>query len=319
MSVVAVLAVDGVLGFELTVPVLVFGTAAMVAGEDVYEVRVCAERGSTVDTAAGHLSLRAPWDLDAAAEEADTLVVPARSGFRDDPPPAVLHTITRAAERGARLASICTGAFDLARTGLLDGRRATTHWRYASELARRHPAVDVDPSVLFVDEGDVLTSAGVAAGLDLCLHMLRRDHGAALAAEVARTIVVPPQREGGQAQFVRHEDPADPGASLQPTLMWLETHLREPLTLGDIARHAGTSVRSLSRRFREQTGTTPLRWLLRARVRRAQQLLETTDLPVDRVAEEAGFGAPATLRHHFTRLVGTSPRTYRRSFRPTLR
>ncbi|SHG08256.1 GlxA family transcriptional regulator [Streptoalloteichus hindustanus] len=315
MTVVAVLALDGVVGFELTTPCLVFGTAAMVAGAP-YEVRVCAADDAEISTAATHFALRAPWGLDALAT-ADTVVVPARAGFLEEPPPAVLTALRAAAERGARVAAICTGAFDLARTGLLDGRRATTHWKYAAELARRHPEIDVDPSVLFVDEGAVLTSAGVAAGLDLCLHLLRNDHGASLAAEVARMVVVPPHRDGGQAQFIRHPDPADPAASLHPTLAWLEAHLREPLTLVDIARHAGTSVRSLSRRFREQTGSSPLSWLLGARVRRAQQLLETTDLSVDRIAEEAGFGTPATLRHHFARLVGTPPRAYRQAFRAT--
>ncbi|MFD1152418.1 GlxA family transcriptional regulator, partial [Saccharothrix hoggarensis] len=223
--------------------------------------------------------------------------------------------VRAAAAGGARVASICTGAFDLARTGLLAGKRATTHWKYAPELARRHPDVEVDASVLFVDEGAVLTSAGVAAGLDLCLHLLRRDHGAAFAAEVARLIVMPPQRDGGQAQFLRHADPPDTDASLQPTLAWLEANLREPLTLGAIARHAGVSERSLSRRFRQEVGSAPMRWLLAARVRRAQQLLETTDLPVEQVARETGFGAANTLRHHFGRIVGTSPHAYRKTFR----
>ncbi|GGP34131.1 GlxA family transcriptional regulator [Saccharothrix coeruleofusca] len=316
MPVIAVLALDGTVGFELTIPCLVFETATGWVGGPPYEVRVCSPQ-DPVHVESGRLAFRAPWGLEGLAglEAADTVFLLARTGFLDDPPEEALDAVRAAAASGARVASICTGAFDLARTGLLAGKRATTHWKHAAELARRHPEVEVDPSVLFVDEGAVLTSAGVAAGLDLCLHLLRRDHGAALAAEVARVIVMPPQRDGGQAQFLRHVDPSEPDASLQPTLAWLEANLSQPLTLAGIARHAGLSQRSLSRRFQQEVGSAPMRWLLRARVRRAQQLLETTDLPVERVAREAGLGAANTLRHHFGRIVGTSPHAYRRTFR----
>ncbi len=209
---------------------------------------------------------------------------------------------------------MCVGAFTLAAAGLLDGLRATTHWAHAAELARRYPQVEVDPSVLFIDNGQVLTSAGIAAGLDVCLHLVRQDLGAQVAADTARRIVMPPQRDGGQAQFIAHADPADPDTSLQPVLDWMQANLHRPLTLDDIAAHGAMSVRSLNRRFRAEIGTTPLQWLLRARVHRAQELLETTGLSVDRVAEESGFGSATTLRYHFTRLTRTSPQAYRTTF-----
>lgn len=262
----------------------------------------------------GTMRVDSPYGLgDLAA--ADTIVVPGHEDIRADPPAEVLDALRDASCRGARIASICVGAFVLAAAGLLDGRRATTHWRYAAALAHQHPDVEVDPSVLYVDGGQVLTSAGVAAGIDLCLHLVRRDHGSATAARTARRIVMPPQRDGGQAQFIRHDDPPDAGTALQPTLTWLEANLHRPLTLDDIARQASVSVRTLTRRFREQAGTTPLRWLSSARVHRAQQLLESTDLPVERVAAEAGFGSPVTLRAHFARRVGASPLAYRAAFR----
>jgi transcriptional regulator GlxA family with amidase domain len=211
--------------------------------------------------------------------------------------------------------SICVGAFTLAAAGLLDGRRATTHWAAAAELARRHPAVTVDRDVLYVDEGDVLTSAGAAAGLDLCLHIVRRDHGAAVAGRTARLSVAPLERAGGQAQFVAHEPPAPQGSSLEPLLAWLVDNLHRPFTLADIAAHAAMSDRSLSRHFRRQTGTTPLRWMNRQRIRRAQQMLEDTDQPAERIGELVGFTSPTAFRERFREVVGVSPQAYRRSFR----
>ncbi|MFC6886668.1 MULTISPECIES: GlxA family transcriptional regulator [Actinomadura] len=313
--VVAVLAMDGVVPFDLSVPCQVFGSAPGPDGAPLYETRVCAQTPGVVTSAAfGRMRLETPWGLDTLAR-ADTVVVPGHDDFLAEPPPAVLDALRAAAERGARLASICVGAFALAASGLLDGRRATTHWVHAAALAHRHPRVEVDPAVLFVDEGDLLTSAGIAAGIDLCLHLVRRDHGSETAARTARYVVMPLQRDGGQAQFIRHEDPRDTGTALQPTLAWLEANLHRPLTLDDIARQAATSVRTLTRRFRAQVGTTPLKWLARARVLRAQQLLESTDLPVERVAAEAGFGSPVTLRAHFARAVGASPQAYRSAFR----
>ncbi|WP_280181344.1 GlxA family transcriptional regulator, partial [Nocardia farcinica] len=218
---------------------------------------------------------------------------------------------------GTRIASICTGTFPLAATGLLDGLRATTHWAAAEALARAHPAVTVDPDVLYVDnDGRVLTSAGAAAGLDLCLHLVRRDYGSAVAADAARLAVMPLEREGGQAQFiVAPLPPAPSGSALEPLLIWLQDNLSRPLTLGEIAAHAGTSTRTLLRQFRDQTGTTPLRWLHRARIHRAQHLLETTDHTVERIATQVGFGSPTTFRERFTRVTGVTPHAYRRSFR----
>lgn len=316
---VAVLAVDGVVPFDLAVPVEVFGRARLADGTPAYRVVVCAARpGDDVD--AGAFTLRARHGLEVLAG-ADTVVVPGTGDVGAAVDPAVLDGLRAAATGrdggcGARVASICSGAFILAAAGLLDGLRATTHWLGAAELAARYPKVDVDPDVLFVDNGNrVLTSAGAAAGLDLCLHMVRTDHGSAVAADAARLSVMPLERAGGQAQFITHEPPAPDGVSLEPLLRWLADHLDRELTLDDIAREAVLSTRTLSRRFREQTGTTPAQWLALARVRRAQQLLESTDHPVEWIADRVGFGSPATFRDRFHRLVGTSPQAYRRAFR----
>ncbi len=229
--------------------------------------------------------------------------------------PAVVSALRAAAARGTRIASVCAGAFVLAATGLLDGRRATTHWAGAALFAEMFPAVGLDPGVLYVDEGQFLTSAGAAAGLDLCLHLVRRDHGSAVAAQAARLSVMPLEREGGQAQFIVPEQPPAPrGSALEPLLGWLEESCGRDLTLDEIAARAGMSTRTLNRRFREQTGTTPLQWLHLARVRRAQHLLETTAHPVDRISAQVGFGSPTAFRDRFKRIVGTSPHGYRRSF-----
>jgi transcriptional regulator GlxA family with amidase domain len=304
---VAILAYDGVVPFDLSVPIEVFGRARLADGRPAYEVRVCAPAG---EVQAGPIAIRTPYGLDAAAG-ADTVVIPGTADI-DRPVPAVLVDAITAAP--GRLVSICTGAFALAATGRLDGHRATTHWAAAAELARRHPAVDVDPDVLFVDEGQVLTSAGAAAGLDLCLYLVRRDHGAAVAAQTARSSVMPLERAGGQAQFITHEPPAPAGTSLQPLLAWLTDNLRTDLTLADIAERASMSTRSLSRHFRHQTGTTPLQWLSRQRVRRAQQLLEETDRSVEQIGELVGFTSPTAFRECFRHVVGVSPRDYRRAF-----
>jgi len=223
--------------------------------------------------------------------------------------------VRAAAARGARIASICTGAFVLGAAGLLDGRRATTHWAYARRFARLFPEVEIDPRVLYVDDGDILTSAGVAAGIDLCLHMVRCDHGAEAANRVARRIVVAAHREGGQAQFVERPLTEAPSGGLAPTRVWMVERLAEPLTVADMARHAGYSARSFARRFQAETGTSPLRWLIGQRVEHARRLLESTDLPVEHVAERAGFGTAVAMRQHFARAVSTSPTAYRRAFR----
>lgn len=244
------------------------------------------------------------------------MIVPGRSETAGPPPADALEALRDAAAHGTRIASICGGAFTLAATGLLDGLAATTHWTAAQRFAEMFPKVDVRPDVLYVDNGQLLTSAGASAGLDLCLHMVRRDLGSAVAADAARLAVTPLEREGGQAQYIVHEQrPLPRGSLLEPTLAWIEDHLRDELTLEDMAARCGMSTRTFSRRFREQTGTTPLQWLLRARVRRAQYLLEHTDHSVERIAVRAGFGSATAFRERFKRVAGTTPHAYRAAFR----
>ncbi|MGQ4387873.1 GlxA family transcriptional regulator [Streptomyces sp. SAS_270] len=311
MHTVAVLALDQVIPFDLSAPIDTFGWARLPDGREAYRVRVCAP---AEEVSAGSYSLRAPYGLDALAD-ADTIVLPGVADPTIPLPPGVAEALRAAAANGTRIASVCVGAFVFAATGLLDGLRATTHWFAAQDLAEMYPAVTVDPNVLYVDNGQLLTSAGAAAAIDMCLHMIRRDHGSAVAAHAARMAVVPLEREGGQAQFIVHDRPPAPaGATLEPLLGWLEDNADRDLALDDIAAHAGMSARTLNRRFREQTGTTPLQWLHRARVRRAQYLLETTAYPVERIAAQAGFGSPTAFRERFKRVVGTSPYAYRRAF-----
>jgi transcriptional regulator GlxA family with amidase domain len=308
MRLVGVLALHGVIPFDLAIACEAFGTVPVPNVPEPYRVRVC---GESRDVKAGLYDLRVSCDL-RQLERADTIIVP---GIRQPTMPIgdeVVESLRTAARRGARIASICTGAFVLAAAGLLDGKRATTHWRAARELAELHPKVIVDPNVLFVDTGQILTSAGAAAGIDLCLHMIRCDYGAAAAAGAARLAVVPLERDGGQAQYIAHE-PAATSTTLEPVLQWMDTHLQRRLTLAAIAAQAHTSTRTLTRRFREQLDTTPLEWVLRARVRRAQALLESTDRTIEEIATHAGFESAATLRLHFRRLVGVSPTQYRRA------
>ncbi|MFD5830987.1 GlxA family transcriptional regulator [Lentzea sp. NPDC060358] len=312
--VVAVLALDGVVGFDLAIPCQVFGLTKLPGGDYPYQVRVCGTAPSVTATAGGvgYYRIEAPHGLD-AAEDADTVVVPGMSCTRQVPP-EVVGLLRSAAARGARTVSICTGAFALAEAGLLAGRRATTHWAAAAELSRRHPDVEVDAGALHVGEGGVFTSAGVAAGLDLCLHLVRRDFGAAVAASSARAVVMAPTRDGDQAQFIPSPPPTT-GGSLAATLEWMRARAAGPLTLAGIARHANLSTRTLTRRFREQTGTTPLEWVARQRLQLARELLETTDLPVPVVADRSGHGSATALRAHFDRALRTSPQRYRQSFR----
>ncbi|MFD8422332.1 GlxA family transcriptional regulator [Streptomyces sp. NPDC059466] len=314
MHTVAVLALDQVIPFDLSAPIDAFGRARLPDGRAAYRIRVCSvEAGQEVG--AGLFTLRAPHGLEALAE-ADTIILAGTENPTAPLPPGVADALRAAAANGTRIASVCVGAFVFAATGLLDGLRATTHWIAAGDLAALHPAVTVDPNVLYVDNGQFLTSAGAAAALDMCLHMIRRDHGSAVAAHAARLSVMPLEREGGQAQFIVHAQPPAPaGTTMEPLLGWLEENADRDLTLEDIAVRAGTSTRTLNRRFREQTGTTPLQWLHRARVRRAQYLLETTTYPVERIATQAGFGSPTAFRERFKRVVGTSPYAYRRAFR----
>jgi transcriptional regulator GlxA family with amidase domain len=307
---VAVVAFDGVVLGDLATPCEVFALARDRAGRPAYDVRVCS---AAPKVRSEHVALDVPWRLSAVAR-AHTVIVPGVHDLAAPGDRAALRAIRRAVDRGARVASICTGAFVLAATGALDGKRATTHWRAAAELARRHPRVAVDPDVLYVENGRVLTSAGAAAGFDLCLHLVRSDLGADVAAATARNVVMPLERAGGQAQFIVHPPPASDGGSLEAVLAWADKNVKADLSLAAIARRAGTSKRTLTRRFREQVGTTPAQWVAHARVRRAQRLLETTALSIERLASEVGFGSPAVLREHFRDVVGTSPSSYRRVF-----
>lgn len=312
MHTVAVLALDQVVAADLATPIEVFGRVRLPDGRRPYRVRVCAAAPRVESEA---FALTAPYGLE-ALREADTVIVPGCSERAAPPGPDVLGALREAAEAGTRIASICVGAFTLAAAGLLDGLSATTHWIAAARLAELFPRVDVRPDVLYVDNGRILTSAGASAGLDLCLHMVRRDLGSAVAADAARLSVVPLEREGGQAQFIVHTRPPVPqGSLLEPVLAWIEDNLGGDLTLAAMAARSGLSERTFSRRFREQTGSTPLQWLLRARVRRAQFLLETTDHGVERIAAQAGFGSPTAFRERFKRVVGVTPQSYRASFR----
>ncbi|OLB82101.1 MAG: AraC family transcriptional regulator [Actinobacteria bacterium 13_2_20CM_2_71_6] len=312
---IAVLALPDVIAFDLGVPAQVFSGARDASGRRYYEVRTCTPDGGPVRTAAGFAVLP-EYDLDLCAV-ADTVIVPGihgRSAALHGTPE--VHRALRAAHaRGTRVMSICTGAFTLAAAGLLDDRPATTHWAWADRFRAAYPQVKLDPDVLFVDDGDVLTSAGVAAGIDLCLHVIRRDHGAAVANRAARRCVVPPWRDGGQSQFIERPLPTQGDATTGPTRAWALEHLDGPLDLAALAGHARMSVRTFTRRFREETGMSPGRWLLGQRVELARRLLEGTDLPIERVAAQSGFGTAASLRQHLHTAVGVSPATYRRTFR----
>src|SRR4051812_27600315 len=316
MHTVAVAVVGGTAQFELAVACEVFGIDRSWMFDEWYDFKLCAAEPPPVRTAAG-LVLDTPYGIDDLLT-ADTVIVPAAGDEPGQHGPLV-DALRQAYANGARIASICTGAFLLAEAGLLDGRRATTHWAHAAELAERYPDVEVDPNVLYVQDGRIFTSAGTAAGIDLCLHMLRLDHGTDVANAVARRMVVPPHRDGGQAQYVDAPLPPCDSDTLAPLLDWTMEHLDEQLTLREMAEHSGISVRTLVRRFTSATGTTPLQWVLIQRVRRAQHLLESSDEPVERIASLAGFGTAANLRQHFTRAVGVAPMHYRRTFRGDVR
>ena len=307
---VAVVAVAPVGAFELSIPDLLFG-GVEVDGRPAYAVRTCTARPGAVATRGGFDVVVADG-LDAIAE-ADTVVV-AGTGARDDYAPKLLSALRDAAARGARQASICTGAFVLARAGLLDGRTVTTHWRYAKELSAAYPRVRVQPEVLFVEDGPVVTSAGLAAGIDLCLHLIRSDHGAAVANTVARLAVVAPVRPGGQAQFIHAPVASTESTTLERTRAWALNKLADKITLSDLANHANVSVRTLNRRFRAETGLSPLQWLLQLRVDRARELLETTDLPLALIAHRCGIGTVDSLRDHMIQKTGLTPSAYRAAF-----
>lgn len=308
---VVVLALDDVIAFDLATAVETFRWVVVADGTPGYRITVAGPRRVV---RSGPISIMVEHDL-AALDQADLVIVPGRGDPTIEVDPDVITALREAHEGGARIASICVGAFDLAATGLLDGRRATTHWRAAGLLAARHPLVTVDPAVLFVDGGAVLTSAGAAAGLDLCLHIIEGDYGASVAVDAARAAVMPLARDGGQAQFIDYGTASMMDSSLAPVIAWMNEHLTEQLTLEAIARRAHTSVRTLSRRFRQQTGQTPMEALSRMRLRQARSLLETTDETIERIAVATGLGSAANLRRHFVRAIGTGPTAYRRAFR----
>lgn len=308
---VAVAVLDGAPLYELAIPCDVFGRHRTEVAASWYDFRLCAEL-PVARVGAGFVP-DTPYRL-ADLAGADTVIIPAVRDPAAEPPAELLDAVRAAHRNGARLVSLCTGAFVLAAAGLLDGRPAATHWIHADLLAERYPAVRVDPAVLYIDDGDILTSAGNTAGLDLCLYLVRADHGAAVANAIARRLVMPAHREGGQAQYI---EPAGGGGTdeLGPVLDWARTRLDRPLSIAEMAAHAHLTPRTLIRRFHAALGTTPMNWLLGERVRRARELLETTDLPVDTIAGRTGLGAGPNLRHHFTRVLGVPPSTYRRAFR----
>ncbi|MEV4846666.1 helix-turn-helix domain-containing protein [Micromonospora matsumotoense] len=310
MHTVLVLALPGTIAFDLATPIEVLGRVRLPGGRAGYRVLVC---GSEPVVDAGPLRLTVDRGLDALAD-ADTVIVPGRYDPAAPVPDGVRDALRAAAAAGTRIASICVGAFTLAAAGLLDGRRATTHWAAAERLQATFPAVRVDPEVLYVDTGQFVTSAGATAGVDMCLHLVRRDHGAAVAADASRQAVAPLHRDGGQAQFIVRPGADPAGVGLGPVLEWWESHADERLTLADVAARAGLSVRTLNRRFHEQTGRTPMQWVTAVRIRRAQELLERTDHGVDRIAHLVGFASPAHFRVQFKRLSGVSPQAYRRTF-----
>ncbi|WP_234336324.1 GlxA family transcriptional regulator [Streptomyces sp. NRRL S-920] len=354
MSVIAVLALDGVPGHQLTAPGLAFATAARHHHPVAYEVRVCAGPGFSSTGGPAAFGIEAPWGME-GLDDADTVLLPGHAGFRAAPPPGVVDALRAAAARGARIGAVGTGTFTLAATGLLDGRRAATSRRHTRELARLHPRIDVDPEGAAVSDGPFHSAAGVLGGIDLCLHLITLDHGEPVAIETERQLFLhlhaevedaevaaagagsgsgqgalarpagraiqsgsekPAPRAGqGGAAEVAYNAITPPGSSLEPVTRWMEANLHHALTLDDIAGRAQLGVRSLTRRFRAETGLTPLQYLLRMRIQHAQRLLERTDDPVERIAARSGLGTPANLRHHFQRSTGTSPTIYRTAFR----
>lgn len=312
---VAVLLLPPVVGFDATIAPTLFGAAAGPDGAPLYDVTTCGVTPGPVTSTNGFAMVPAAGPE--ALETADTVVIPgtryppARTGGTIDDDVAAAFARIRP---GARLVSICTGAFVLAAAGLLDGRTVTTHWKFADTLRTLYPAVRVDENVLFVDDGDVLTSAGLAAGIDLCLHIIRCDHGAQAANAVARYCVVPPWREGGQAQFIDRQVPVVDQASTAATRAWALAHLDSELSVAVLARHAHMSLRTFNRRFREETGAAPGNWIRQRRIDHARELLESRDIPVDEVARLAGLGTGGNLRHHLRRGVGMSPSSYRKVY-----
>ena len=311
---VAALAYNGLGTFELGIVSEVFGLPRPEMGPDWYRFQVCALEPGPL-RATGGLMVEAQGGL-AQLGKAGTIVIPGWKSANEKPPQRLIAALRRAHARGARLVSICSGVFVLAATGLLDGKRATTHWRYVDALRSRYPKIRVEPDVLYIDEGTILTSAGSAAGIDLCLHIVRRDFGAEIANQVARRLVVPPHREGGQAQFAVRPIPPDESPGLAAVLQWAQAHLDRAMMVDDLAGRARMSPRNFARRFKRETGTTPHRWLTHQRILAAQQLLERSNRSIEQIAESVGLQTAATLREHFRRRLQTTPTAYRRAFFP---
>ncbi|KRE24992.1 GlxA family transcriptional regulator [Agromyces sp. Soil535] len=324
---VAVLVADGTLNFELAVPGQVFGSANFLTGKRLYDVRVCAPTGVAeatpdhwVHTAASHGGPPVYSEGPDFARAADLVVIPGGDadgvGPHHTADPATIDLLTHAYENGARLASLCVGAFTLASTGLLDGRKATTHWAYMDRFAELFPLVELQGNSLYVDDGQILSSAGVTASIDLCLHILRSDYGDSLAARTARHLVMPTFRLGGQSQLVQHSTLTSGSSSLRDTLEWLEKRIEDPVSIAEMASHANVSIRTLTRQFKAQTGLSPQQWHTNMKIEEAKRLLATTDLLVDEVARRCGYESPITFRENFRRLVDVSPRIYRKLFQP---
>lgn len=313
---VAVVAYHQISPFHLAVPCMVFGEDLARLGVPRYDLLVCSAEPGPLQTTAG-FSIGAQHGLDRLTD-AGTIIVPAWRDPDERPPQALLDALRAAHARGARMVGLCLGAFVLAEAGLLDGRTASTHWVWMDDFARRYPHVSLKRDVLYVDDGDIITSAGTAAAIDCCLYLLRHDHGADVANRVARRMVVAPHRHGGQSQYIEQPVPkADHSDRLNMALQWALAHLREPLSVDAMAERAAMSRRTFTRQFKRATGTSLAPWLLSQRLAYAQRLLETTDHPIDRVAESSGFGSTVSLRQHFTAAFATSPAAYRRSFRGT--
>lgn len=309
---VVALLYDELCTFEFGIVVELFGLPRPEFDFPWYDFSTCSLERRPLK-ATGGVRVSAERGLD-ALRTADTIVLPGWRDADEVPPKGLLEAIRKAHARGARLVALCSGAFILAAAGLLDGKRAATHWRYVERLRTRYPKIQVEPDVLYVDEGSLLTSAGSAAGIDLCLHLIRNDHGAKVANRVARRLVLPPHRDGGQAQYIPEPMASRDTGGLAPLLAWAQARLDRPLSLEDLAKQGNMSLRTLARRFGQETGTTPHRWLTHQRLLAAQRRLETTTDPIDRVAEGVGFESGMTLRHHFRRTFGTSPTAYRRRF-----
>ncbi|MGW4527134.1 GlxA family transcriptional regulator [Amycolatopsis sp. NPDC004378] len=312
MYTVVVLALDDVIAFDLATPVETLGRVRLPDGRPGYKI-VVAGPEPVVDAGPVRLAVGAGLD---ETRRADLIVVPGRNDPSRPTPPDVGEALRAAVARGTRVASVCVGAFTLAEVGLLDGQRATTHWLATDHLARRYPAVRVDADALYTDNGQILTSAGASAGLDMCLHIVERDYGVAVAADAARLAVAPLQRTGGQGQYILRNRPTYQTATLEKALAWIEENAHRALTLADIAGAAGMSSRTLSRRFQAETGQSPIQWLTGVRIRHAQELLEITDHTVDRIAGQVGFPSPSNFRTQFAQTVGVNPGEYRRTFRP---